>query len=140
MADRKHTPGPWFVGRRGYNTAGIEVGPRYPNGPGIWSIAYVEDEDNDDLPADEQDANARLIAAAPDLLAACKALLVRLAVKDRQLAGHRIGRMPQKVFDDLDKTVHAEADAAKAIAKAKGDGTTTSLRESSDVPSTGRED
>ena len=62
----KHTPGPWHV-----------VGESDPeiHGPdGEWITHQVcsgaGDENNDGQ------ANARLIAAAPDLLAACKAALV----------------------------------------------------------------
>jgi hypothetical protein len=59
------------------------------------------------------------ISAAPDLLAACEALLARLAVKERQLGGHRVGRMPESVFAALDKTAGAEDQARAAIAKAR---------------------
>lgn len=132
MADSNHTPGPWFVGRRGYNTAGIEVGPRYPNGPGIWSIAYVEDADNDDLPADEQDANARLIAAAPEMLAIVEAV----AGAD---SFDTIGSIKIDV-PGQDRAWLKRAAVALLDRIAKGESTATSLSESSDVPSTGRED
>lgn len=71
---KQHTPGPWVF---------VLARPRY------WLISHVENHagqimvravaelpDNAHaLPADEQEANARLIAAAPDLLAALVALV-----------------------------------------------------------------
>ncbi len=65
-----HTPGPWSFRHGDFNTEGdnghgsitatCEFGP--------WYIAKIET-----MPGDE--ANARLIAAAPDMLAALKAML-----------------------------------------------------------------
>jgi hypothetical protein len=94
----KHTPGPWFIGDD--NNAGCEViaGPvaipldRTPRCPGGGSEYVISRE--------EMIANSRLIAAAPDLLAACERLL-------------RWAGWP-----------HAEKDielARAAIAKAKGE-------------------
>jgi len=59
----KHTPGPWEVD--GYRV-GHPVGKH-----GFDLVARILQTDN----ATEDAANARLIAAAPDLLAACKAAL-----------------------------------------------------------------
>lgn len=78
----RHTPGPWFVGERGRNSAGIEIGPRYRDGYGINSIAYVEDEAHEDLSLDEEDANAALIAAAPNLLEALEQIVLDLEDED----------------------------------------------------------
>ena len=63
----KHTPGPWTIGRIGdgtEHTAPIE-------GAGT-TVGYVEMHsfDDDETTTPEQAANARLIAAAPDLLEA----------------------------------------------------------------------
>ncbi len=71
MADA-HTPGPWTAQRpRGVMPAGGGEWPRsliFAEGVGQRvADAY--------WPCDEQEANARLIAAAPDLLAACEAIL-----------------------------------------------------------------
>ncbi len=68
----KHTPGPWTIGRIGdgtEHTAPIE-------GAGT-TVGYVEMHsfDDDETTTPEQAANARLIAAAPDLLEALRALL-----------------------------------------------------------------
>lgn len=62
-----HTPGPW----------GWDAGIVPPDGPERYADIYVDGDDtiiarfNDQIP--EGRANARLIAAAPDLLVAAKA-------------------------------------------------------------------
>jgi len=62
MSEAKHTPGPWHIMPRGQ--VGCDSFP----------ICEVYDADpRNDNP--EQEANARLIAASPDLLAACKRLI-----------------------------------------------------------------
>jgi len=66
-ASRTHpTPGPWNIIDRPVSGA-IQI---VPSGTGL-RIATVTNCDN-------ENDNARLIAAAPDLLAACKALLTHL--------------------------------------------------------------
>jgi hypothetical protein len=65
----KHTPGPWRV-HGGY---GICVVPNEPIGViGARTIVACRQEW---IPGKEQHANARLIAAAPELLEACEGLL-----------------------------------------------------------------
>ena len=64
----KHTPGPWFVPPPTYRTLYVEA--RVGNGMLQEVAACGPTED----PA-QQAANARLIAAAPELLDACKAAL-----------------------------------------------------------------
>jgi hypothetical protein len=63
----KHTPGPWKTGR--YETNEKPVGPIRIWGGDRGAVLA-------DLPADypQSEANARLIATAPDLLAALEAL------------------------------------------------------------------
>lgn len=67
MSDTKHTPGPWLVNRRGIMAMNPDTGRfgvlvSQPNWRGI---------EPDDIWQDTpREANARLIAAAPDLLAA----------------------------------------------------------------------
>ena len=68
--EEKHTPGPWFYG----NWLDINSDPLWVE---VWSI---DDEGNKSLPFVackhiDQEANARLIAAAPDLLEALQAVL-----------------------------------------------------------------
>ena len=71
----KHTPGPWHLGHSGYANTPFIV---YPDGqprpdwrkarPVPYVLALVEQDEGPDHKT--QEANARLIAAAPELLAA----------------------------------------------------------------------
>ena len=60
MKDAKHTPGPWQIGYPGVKSQGNYIAD--------CDVSYV-------FPDDEKRANARLIAAAPDLLAALERCL-----------------------------------------------------------------
>ena len=69
MSNARHTPGPWFVSDRPHSY-GREVSAGSPGGQVIaggngapWPDLF------------EQQANAKLIAAAPDLLAALQGVL-----------------------------------------------------------------
>lgn len=71
MSAAKHTPGPWSV-----HPGGQYVGERI-DGPSGRGLAHAITRDphptlGHGLSVDEAAANARLIAAAPDLLAACE--------------------------------------------------------------------
>lgn len=105
-----HTPGPWIVGTNGDKCAknhAICAGPHvlakvygtgYPIGEG-W--------------APQSQANAHLIAAAPDLLAALKAL----ATHEGESEPNGIGlESPTAALE------HARALAVAAIARAEGRG------------------
>ena len=104
----KHTPGPWIG-------AGPSFGdplPRYTT----EIVTEWEDEDGEVLSIcklpfhhhdDENEANARLIAAAPDLLEALHAMLSHTAMLD-----------PSQGFDGFDHSAVNQARAA--IAKAEG--------------------
>lgn len=62
MTDAKHTPGPWFISRK------YVVGPRdESDSQGFGMIVGVAD-----VYGDNRNQDARLIAAAPDMLAALK--------------------------------------------------------------------
>ena len=63
MSETKHTPGPWNYVK--YRSGGILLST--PSG----ALNIRTDKSN----IDEQEANARLICAAPDLLAACEHFL-----------------------------------------------------------------
>lgn len=84
---KTHTPGPWSVDESGCDVL-------TPDG---WRIARM------DL-TDQGEADARLVAAAPDLLAACRA-----ALQD-------FGSLPARVGAASSRLI------AEAIAKAEGDG------------------
>ncbi len=79
----KHTPGPWryrqplAAAMRGQAVRSLEVLTEGPNGiykPYIADVRSLDADGNDNT-----EANARLIAAAPDLLAALGACLTYLA-------------------------------------------------------------
>ena len=70
----KHTPGPWEVTRFGaIKSASPNTQVEYARGIGQPQIALVFVDDS--RPEGERDANARVIAAAPDLLASLKEML-----------------------------------------------------------------
>lgn len=71
MTAAKHTPGPWEASQ-GSNRGNIGIKAR--GAAELFRVAYVPVLPMDDLPEEAQ-ANARLIAAAPELLAACRAAL-----------------------------------------------------------------
>jgi hypothetical protein len=101
----QHTPGPWAV----EDPMGADVGLAVVQ-DGLKShqwefIALATKSEGKDrrsrfISAGEQAANARLIAAAPDLLAACQAFIAA---------------------DDFKECVEAGEMVAKAIAKATGE-------------------
>lgn len=68
----KHTPGPWDYGKDGYVQTIFN--------PTIGTIGYVIDD------LQGQEANARLIAAAPDLLHLAEHVLAM--ADDAYLTGH----------------------------------------------------
>lgn len=101
MTQTTHTPGPWSLRMTGWQTNPAAIySPRRPG-----AVACIPARTS--VPLDEQSANARLIASAPDLLAALESL-------------HSCHR----AFSDnehwtmLDDDARALAEAA--IAKAKG--------------------
>ena len=79
-----HTPGPWTIDEDGdTNVMGetIAIGILDPQGH------RVGEADGRDLSLPEAEANARLIAAAPELLAALVALLPLSETRDGHLYG-----------------------------------------------------
>jgi hypothetical protein len=130
MSESKHTPGPWELGEwirctphspkegtavyrqiksRGRQLASVSVFGYRPNGEaggrkykdrfGTERVARL-------VPEAEADANARLIAAAPDLLRTAEAYI-------RALDNPNASVM---------EAAHAETDLRDAIARAKGEG------------------
>jgi hypothetical protein len=104
----EHTPGPWQIVPKQQAQSEWIVGDAEGGSiadcepPGPW------------MSADEAAANARLIAAAPDLLAAAASLIGRA---DGTIISDAAGNRFRKVFaDDLGAL-------AAAIAKATGGGT-----------------
>ena len=76
----KHTPGPWQAGRPDMKTIVDDIpskwvyGPEREGGDGYIAVASGRAS----AKWDEVMANAHLIAAAPDLLAACESVLTKL--------------------------------------------------------------
>jgi hypothetical protein len=72
----RHTPGPWAVEPYSHGAGDVRVsGPRYLPRPRFGSVAMALANLAGPMNADciaEMHANARLIAAAPDLLAAAE--------------------------------------------------------------------
>lgn len=97
----KHTPGPWVV-----EAIGVEPAVK----AGQWYIATTNDGVDGDLTGRKSLANANLIAAAPELLAALKDLLAASTSEDVTCACSG------------DTCKKAVADARAAIAKAEGNG------------------
>lgn len=95
-----HTPGPWVAGLNDVPYAGLDFECWTVDGPdgGICTV---------DSSVDEREANARLIAAAPELLEALQELASEVATAGLSLA----------LLDRLDAS-HFKARAA--IAKARG--------------------
>lgn len=74
MSEAKFTPGPWAVADYNiHQVIAVHDGPDI-DGRHQHTICNTSDEYSK-ARFDEQSANARLIAAAPDLLAACRAAL-----------------------------------------------------------------
>jgi hypothetical protein len=74
----KHTPGPWIIDEtKALGAYGVWTDyATHPGHDGAWYgslVCSVYPHNRSDVPREQRDANARLIAAAPDLLAACKA-------------------------------------------------------------------
>jgi hypothetical protein len=96
MKQSKPTPGPWEVSDTSIVSGDDDNG---------FCIAVIEDDGDYAAPHDQREANARLIAAAPDLLAALRGLVGLVQLIDAREPGL--------------KTNHRHVDAINAIAKAE---------------------
>lgn len=101
-SDVQHTPGPWDL----YSAHPVEqyvdriVDPKSEQYASIFRIHH-----DDKIPRQEAEANARLIAASPDLLAALKEITKRYATSNTRGVAYQIWKK-----------------AKDAIAKAEGRG------------------
>ncbi len=104
-----HTPGPWISFGEGNEWLGIEAGVDTSE-PFSIVVFGTPDDDNgvQGRTVEEARENARLIAAAPELLKACK--LVELHFKRNQVSGNFQGDDEHEAWSVI----------AKAIAKAEG--------------------
>lgn len=117
----KHTPGPWTIGDWNDSIGGVVYRNifgrgRRVSGVGVYghkldgSIAGRKKKDGGftkTVPKDECDANAHLIAAAPELLEACEQAIDVFSPAATEVSNA-----------DYQAVLHAIADA---IAKAKGE-------------------
>lgn len=103
----KHTPGPWTA----YGTT-VRAKSRF-----ICGIKHYEIPADEEPPDRSEEADARLIAAAPELLEACRDLQIRVKDLFNRHERHRYsaGSNPD---DDLNLLLVA---ARSAIQKAEGD-------------------
>lgn len=99
----KHTPGPWWEEPDSYQVPRIWA--RMSDGEAC-DVACTEGDGS--IPFDERRANARLIAAAPELLEACEFALLELSLKEGDKV---LGASQWEEF---------KCKAKAAIAKAKG--------------------
>ena len=112
----KFTPGPWYVGSGTYE------------GRNIYSVASVTDDEGftyqpivasaEDDGIDCWDANARLIAAAPELLEALQWYEAK-AVQMGRAAIHQDSKLLLELMKEI--AVEYGAQARSAIAKATGE-------------------
>ena len=108
MSNTKHTPGPWIC-------AGEFIGTK--NGE-PQTIAYTSNHRNGvRRSGQENKANARLIAAAPDLLALLEKVDSLLA-EWKNLNYINYGKMQSRFDEDLERV---ELEIEEAIAAAKGE-------------------
>ena len=102
MTQTNHTPGPWSLKMTGWRTNPFAIySPRRPG-----AVACVPSRTS--VPLDEQDANARLIAAAPELLAVLEGMDEELSLWGAD------------TIETMNLTARLDAIRA-AIAKAKGE-------------------
>jgi hypothetical protein len=115
MGAPQHTPGPWGqFAPRDMKMTGDVIPIGVPvSGQQITPVAWVPSWNRIEADAREATANARLIAAAPDLLDGCNALLGLL-----QLLSHR-DDISDEVREFLTKG-HRIDEAEAAVAKATG--------------------
>jgi hypothetical protein len=86
MTNRKHTPGPWYVGTE-FNDQGrhIYAAQKVRHEDGDEWHPLIATTDDDERLVDWQ-ANAVLIAAAPDLLEELQRLVRLIEIEDAHLA------------------------------------------------------
>src|SRR5437879_4477679 len=77
MINKPHTPGPWFANEETYGTPPkVQVREKHGSGTLICMVGNTHASEDKIL------ANARLIAAAPDLLEALKSIATEAAKSD----------------------------------------------------------
>ena len=114
MSEAKHTPGPWAVGSISPTNGGIEV--RYDGPDHLWHIADVYGQKDSSKPLTTRhgyrESNARLIAAAPDLLEMCRrsAGAFRATARAMRLLKHDVAAEAMSIAEDATRAVIAKAE------------------------------
>lgn len=103
----KHTPGPWSINSWPQADADIRIGATGTPCLAVVPLRFVS--------INEQAANSRLIAAAPELLEALRALLAEHAEMNAELRAIGKGRPEDSAHPDCPADM-----AFVAIAKAEG--------------------
>lgn len=121
-----HTPGPWKI----HTPDSIVLGPKPANmdflieaGPGDWGGFYVVEHNTINrhtMKHVDPMADARLIAAAPDLLAACQALADLDLVDECELSKGGSAITISTVIKDLNELTRVQLILRAAIKKATG--------------------
>mgnify|MGYP005822540887 FL=1 len=111
-----YTPGPWDIHEANDRNDAFYI--THKNRRGIGSISNSFNDDGDQYTSAEDAANARLIAAAPDLLEALEESVAELclSINFNDAADLNAGEEPDGDPDTIAIVGRAEA----AIAKAKG--------------------
>jgi hypothetical protein len=111
----KHTPGPWFIEPDGHHL--LIFGGAYRDEDGVTVQTKVGRVEGNATSGPVIEANARLMAAAPELLAACKDLLphARRAINalNEQMIGSLYPAVNLALLDRAEKAI-ARAEEEKA--------------------------
>lgn len=75
----KHTPGPWMIAETNQDDEQISAEVHAPSGY-IASVLRILDDESTPEDIAEHLANARLIAAAPELLEALEAIMLHIRI------------------------------------------------------------
>lgn len=111
----RHTPGPWSVGQQiGAGSLRI-IAPKDTHGQ--FTVAETWDIPTPDG-MEAEEANARLIAAAPELLEALERLTEKVARANDLQHSRKSRTIPTEDWSEL---YQLAAEARAAIAKAKGE-------------------
>ena len=112
----KHTPGPWYVGTGTYECRNIYSAAALTDDEGFTYQPLVANAEDDGINC--WDANARLIAAAPELLKALQWYEGK-AVQMGRAAIHQDSKLMLALMKEI--AVEYGAQARAAIAKATGE-------------------
>ena len=106
MSERKHTPGPWLAAAKPSSVVGWPViAPRSPSAMSVCNVHAGHDY---------SEGNARLIAAAPDLLEACRQAAIQFRFYEQQHLAKRTPEADAKALRNHEMAKICETAIAKA--------------------------